>query len=332
MRHARRTPSRASPQASAPATDTVKPGTAGMPILGLCVRRPMTVLSAVPAPTTSDRLLAAARALGASGGGAGAAKIMALLYDPDAEIDEVMDCLRGDPGLAARVLKVANAPYYRQAGNIGTVERAVAVLGLKAIRGVAASGCLDRMTPPRSGKGFDPDRFRQHSQAVALAAQQLSADLGWGLEGEAFMAGLLHDIGLLVLVKLDSAAMASFEPPANAEPAALLAAEQAHFGHHHESCGALLVQMWQLPAWLHQAVGGHHAAAPAEATGLERLPLLLDLADDVARAAGYAWQPADADSARERLGVRATALGLDTAVLLAAADGLPQAMADFSAS
>jgi HD-like signal output (HDOD) protein len=239
-------------------------------------------------------LIAAARALGASGGGAGAARVLSLLYDPAVEIAAVLDCLRAEPGLAARVLKVANAPYYRQAGNIGTVDRAVAVLGLAAIRGVAASGCLDRLTPPRSGKAFDPERFRLHSLAVACAAQELASATGAAVPGEAYMAGLLHDIGWLLLVKADPAAMARYTPPPTTDHATVMAAELAHFATTHEDCALLLTQTWAMPDWLAQSIVGHHtidAAPPAVRTsGLAALPGLLALADHAAQAAGFGLQ------------------------------------------
>jgi HD-like signal output (HDOD) protein len=244
-------------------------------------------------------LIAAARALGALGGGAGAARVLSLLYDPAVEIAAVLDCLRAEPGLAARVLKVANAPYYRQAGNIGTVDRAVAVLGLAAIRGVAASGCLDRLTPPRSGKAFDPERFRLHSLAVACAAQELASATGAAVPGEAYMAGLLHDIGWLLLVKADPAAMARYTPPSTADHATVMAAELAHFATTHEDCALLLTQTWAMPDWLAQSIVGHHAgdAAPlpgappaARPSGLAALPGLLALADHAAQAAGFGLQ------------------------------------------
>jgi HD-like signal output (HDOD) protein len=287
-------------------------------------------MSASPAPAkTRNRsdLLAAARALGASGGGAGAARVMALLYDPEVEIDSVLDCLRREPGLAARVLKVANAPYYRQAGSIGTVDRAVAVLGLTAIRGVAASGCLDRLTPPRSGQAFDPERFRLHSLAVACAAQQLAEAAGLRIQGEAYMAGLLHDIGLLLLVKTDAKAMAAYEPPQSTDPAVICAAEQAHFGTTHEDCALLLTQTWQMPDWLAQAITDHHAATPAPPPAgamLSALPGVLGLADQLAQAAGFGLLARPVFAPAPALG---QALGLDDAQVLTVVEGLPDTLA-----
>jgi hypothetical protein len=280
----------------------------------------------------SSGLIAAARALGASGGGAGAARVLSLLYDPNVEIAAVLDCLRAEPGLAARVLKVANAPYYRQAGNIGTVDRAVAMLGLNAIRGVAASGCLDRLTPPRSGTAFDPERFRLHSLAVACAAQELATVTGAGIAGEAYMAGLLHDIGWLLLVKADPAAMARYQPPSDADHAGVLAAEQAHFGTTHEACALLLTQTWAMPEWLAMSIVGHHdepaaavpgAPAVAPLRGLDALPGLLALADHAAQAAGFAMQTVGAVGPPPA----ADHLGCTEAQLQALIDALPDTLA-----
>ena len=266
--------------------------------------------------------MAAARALGASVGGVGASRLLALLCDPDVEIDAVLACLHSEPALSARVLKVANSPYYGLPGRVGTVGFALSVLGLAAIRGIAAAGCLDRALPPRAGQAFDPGRFRLHSLAVASAAQQLSRAVNADIDGEAFMAGLLHDIGLLLMARAHPAAMATFAPPAGLAEGAALALERAHFGVDHAACAGLLVEAWQLPPWLRAALVIHHGAlgrlpaesgvcggggggggdagaavnppavAPELPAGLSRLPALLAVADHLAYAAGYAlWGP-----------------------------------------
>jgi HD-like signal output (HDOD) protein len=245
-------------------------------------------------PKSASRSLdlqAAAKALGTAGG-AGAAQLLALLYDPEVAIDRVLACLVGEPALAARVLKVANSPYYRLSGSVGTIERAVQLLGLSAIRGIAAAGCLDRLAPPRVGHAYDPETFRRHSLAVAAAAQQLSRAAGAGVDSEAFMAGLLHDIGILMLVKLDAVAMSQWAPPGGLHAADALAAEQAHFGCTHESAAHSLVQAWSLPAWLTLAVGHHHdGAATGPLAHLEALPGLVRLADHAAARADFGMWP-----------------------------------------
>ena len=274
-------------------------------------------------------LQAAARALGT--GGTGASRLLGVLYDPDVEIDAVLMALISEPALTARVLKVANSGYYRQSGSVGTVQRAVQVLGLTAIRGIAAAGCLDRLAPTRSGSAFDPELFRRHSLAVGCAAQGLSQAARLGVDAEAFMTGLLHDIGLLLLLKAAPEALARFKPLDGASAAESQAHELAQLGGTHEACGTLLVQAWQLPAWLLDALGSHHADAPAHpvapSPGLQALPALVAVAEHVAQRAGLGLWPAcglppDASSLQ--------ALGLEAAQLDTLAAALPDAVAMLS--
>jgi HD-like signal output (HDOD) protein len=274
-------------------------------------------------------LKAAARALGASGGGAGAAQLLGLLCNPEVEAGAVRDCLRGEPALSARVLKVANSPFYRQAGQIGTVDRAVQLLGLSAIRGIAAAGCLDRAAPARAGQAFEPGRFRRHSLAVACATQQLSRAAQAGIDSEAFIAGLLHDIGVLLLTKAAPAAMASFAPPAVEASADGLAAERMHFGADHAACAGVLVEAWGLPTWLHDTLTAHHEPPPpAASAGLAALPALLHLADGLAARAGFPlWPLCDLAPAADGT----LPLGLTAADLERIVEALPEAVAAIAA-
>lgn len=286
-----------------------------------------TTIAAHTLPAAVDGALrAAARTLGASGGGPGAARLLQLLYDPDVEIERVLACLNGEPALATRVLKVANSAYYRQAGQVTTLARALQVMGLAAIRGVAAAGCLDRLGGQPLGRAFDPVRFRHHSLMVAVAAQRLCKDAGNGLADEAFMAGLLHDIGILLLAHAAPQAMASFDPEG-----ADTAREQQHFGSTHEASAALLVQAWSLPAALGAAAAGHHDDMhdPAPAGGAPALAACLRVADHLACLAGHGlWSRCDpAPSAA----VLAT-LGMDAAALPALAAELPAACAALGGS
>ena len=278
---------------------------------------------------TPAQLQAAARALGTGSGGA--TQLLALLYDPEVAIERVLASLKAEPALAARVLKVANSPFYRLSGSVGTLDRAVALLGLTAIRGIAAAGCLDKLTPSRSGGAFDPERFRLHSLAVGCAAQQLSRAAGAGVDGEAFMAGLLHDIGILLLVKAAPEAMARYVPAGTTDAAEALAQEQAALGATHEACATVLAEAWQLPDWLRAAAATHHTAGDHATTtqGLQALPALLALANHLAHRAGMGlWPicgmapPADA----------APSLGLDEAQLDALALALPDAVAAMAAA
>ena len=280
-----------------------------------------------PAADVSPALLQMhARGLGTSS--AGATRLLALLYEPDVTVGRVLGALSNEPALAARVLKVANSPYYRLCGQVGTLQRAVDLLGLTAIRGIAAAGCLDRMAPPRAGRAFDPERFRRHSLAVASAAQQLSQAAGLPAQAEAFMAGLLHDIGVLVLAKAVPVALNAFEPQAFDTAEQALAHEQSCLGTTHVACAAVLADDWQWPAWLRDAVVGHHQ--PDRPTrGQAPLPAVLALADRLAEQAGLGFWPT---SPADDTAALALSLGLDEAGIDAVRRHLPDSVAALSGS
>ena len=284
----------------------------------------LTVTAAVP-----DDHKPAARPPGVSAGSAGAPRLLALLCDPEVDVDDVLDALRSEPALTARVLKVANSPYYSQRGHVGTLDRAVQVLGLGSIRGIAAAACLDRAMPARAGQAFEPQRFRQHSLAVAIAAQQLSKALRAGLDSEAFMAGLLHDIGILVLAQADAPAMAGFQPPEQVPVADALLSERSHFGADHAEAANRLVQAWSLPDWLLAPLTAHHApVAVAVGVGLAVLPALISLADHLADRAGFGLWPVCAQPPDDTL---LAALGLDSATMDTITADLPLRLGQFMA-
>jgi HD-like signal output (HDOD) protein len=276
----------------------------------------MSEITAAAPAAPAERLQAAARALATAN--AGASRLVALLVDPEVDVERVLAELDRDPALAARVLKVANSPFYGRAGQVGTVRHAVAMLGLTAVRSIAAAGCLDRLMPARSGPAFGADRFRRHSLAVALTARELARQLLPGLEAEAYMAGLLHDVGVLVLLRAAPEATARFDAQAAAGDG--LQAERDALGATHEDAGRLLAQAWQMPPWLVDSLAGHHAARAHSATPggepLAALPALLGLADSLACRAGLGLWPADEAAAE-------VPAALDAAALQTWVDALP---------
>jgi HD-like signal output (HDOD) protein len=275
-------------------------------------------------PITPSEIVAVADDLGASGGGAGAAKLVALLFDDNVDAAEIVRCLQAEPALAARVLKVANSAYYRRGGNVGTFEQALVVLGLSGVRGIAAVGCMERIRVPNVGNLLDAQRFRCHSIAVAAAAQSLSQRASAGVDAEAFMAGLIHDIGLVILARLRPHAMATLCASGLDEPA-ILQAEIDLLGIDQASASALLAEAWHLPNWLCLAMRPHHTPETANRLiGTEALPGLLAVGGRCSGEAGYRlWAP-HSDSANTAW---IAALGLQDDVCREVAAELPEAVA-----
>jgi HD-like signal output (HDOD) protein len=239
-----------------------------------------------------DRIVAAARALGAAGG-AVATRIMSTLQRDDVEPREVAELVELEPTLAARVLKVANSAYYGRSGSIGTIDGALAVLGLNAVKGIAAAACLDRMLPGRGEQAAALGRqLARHGLASAAAAQLLARRSAHAeLAHDAFMAAILHDLGVAIQHRLDAAGLTALSGWAagtgrRSDADALRQAEMRFVGATHERCAQVAFASWNLPAALSAVAASHHA--PLEASGSVRpLAALVHLGHRLATQAGH---------------------------------------------
>jgi HD-like signal output (HDOD) protein len=221
-------------------------------------------------PLKGDRanILRAATSLGIVGGGAGSAsRIIAALCDPDIRAGEVAGLIERQPSLCARVLRVSNSPYYGQTRAVHTIQRALVVLGLEAVRGIAAAACLDRsMVRTAQGPPVDMEALLHHSLATAVAAEQLARVRHASLAAEAFVAGLLHNLGVAVQIQVDGAGIDAILAARRTDTAGdIRALESQYAAVHHEECGALIFEAWELPASLVAAAGHHHDPSTAPA-------------------------------------------------------------------
>jgi len=255
-------------------------------------------------PITAREAALAAAALGASGGGTHAAELLSLLYDDTVESSDILRSLRSEPTLASRVLRVANSSYYRRAGAVGTLERALQVLGLASLRGIAAVGCMDRIPVPTVGSVLDERQFRRHSIAVAAAAQGLCKRCGAGIEAESFIAGLLHSLGIVVLARLRPPAAAALAALPPMPPASIRQAEVDLWGIDHATASEILAREWKLPIWLSSALRADVTEDYTPRTGTDVLPDLLAIGEYCAREAGFGlWVSSIAAPTPERIAV-----------------------------
>jgi HD-like signal output (HDOD) protein len=172
-----------------------------------------TTLSPVAAPDAAlrARLLAASRSFGAIGTrGNSMPSLLSALYRADADPAEVGRLIGSEPALAARVLRVANSAYYGAPRAIASIDRAVLLLGFDAVRGIAAAACLESAWPRQGGTGSAATAMLTHSVATALAAESVALEYAPALAGEAFVAGLLHDVGVVLQARMNPAGFARF--------------------------------------------------------------------------------------------------------------------------
>lgn len=181
-------------------------------------------------------------------------------------LEAIAASIAEDQGLSTRVLVMANSAYYGLQAQVGTIARAVAVLGLREVRGMVLAlgmkGMAGRRTLP---EGFDFAPYLEHQVSVAIASMALAQAAPVMHPDDAFTAGLLHDLGKLLT--------ALYRPEDWLAQAALVArhglpwheAEQRHWGLEHGLIGAMMLDSWNLPKTLTDPVNWHHVpqAAPS---------------------------------------------------------------------
>jgi putative nucleotidyltransferase with HDIG domain len=180
------------------------------------------------------------------------------LTDADDDTRDLLATIDHDPALTARILRTANSPYFAQTRSVTSVARAVVVLGLPMVRNLT----LGLTVWDATASSVAPQEGRQlwaHSVAVAYAAQHLAVRTRSCAGPDAFTAGLLHDVGKLVLARHfpDSYRPILLRTAMTPVPPDL---ERAAVGHDHAEVGALLFDHWRLPKVLVDAVVHHHDA------------------------------------------------------------------------
>lgn len=188
-------------------------------------------------------------------------RLLKALDSPDSSAKDIARIFQAEPALAARLLKLANSSFYGLSGNISEVHRAVAVLGAKTIRSLA----LMVWTQTLRSHGRTPEEkallspLLAHGLASGILARMLAERMRPGLGEDAFMAGLLHDIGRVALVaQLGAKYQTLILDPALSEGAALHDKESAVLGFDHRGLGAALMQSWALPRFLSEVAEAHH--------------------------------------------------------------------------
>jgi len=259
-------------------------------------------------------------------GAVDAQRIMKALCNPEIRANQVAALVGGDPALSLRVLRVANSAYYQQPRSITSIERALAVLGTDSMRGIAAAACLDRIAL-RSNKNavVDMQALVRHSQATAAAAESLAMIRHPALASEAFVAGLLHNLGIAVQLILDPSGVKSMAESLKVDPTTdIRSLEALLVAVGHEECSAVIFEAWELPESL-IAVARHHHDPIAAPHAHRDLTALIDLSATVARSAGFTFTLEPAPSVCKSSSM--TQLGLTQDEVAAVTDSLQERIA-----
>ncbi|MBI4616228.1 MAG: HDOD domain-containing protein [Planctomycetes bacterium] len=193
-------------------------------------------------------------------------EIMKLIQDPDSSARDFEEHVRKDQVLAGKMLKLVNSSFYSLSRKISTINEAVVVLGFNTLKSlVLATSTRKFLERQLSGYGYDKKGLWKHSISCAGGCKFLGRELGLGdmVSEEIFVAGLLHDIGKLILGPMIEENMETFRKKV-AEGASALDAEQAATGFDHAAVAGLILKKWKLSEELADVIVHHHAPAAAE--------------------------------------------------------------------
>lgn len=209
-------------------------------------------------------------------------RINEVISDPNSTAGDIGKLISQDPALAARVLRIANSPAYGLSAQITTITRAVSIIGTQFIRDLVLATSTISAFKDIPNELVSLENFWDHSLYCGIAARLLAEQRGMKHAETEFLAGLLHDIGQLVIfrkqpVEARRAVLLSVEGP---DDLALHKAEQTVFGFDHAQVGAELMRHWHFPPLLVACVEYHHA--PQDAPQFQVEVALVHIANSIA--------------------------------------------------
>ncbi len=186
-------------------------------------------------------------------------KLCALMGDETSGVRDFELALKHDACLSANILRVANSPYFGQGRQVQSVRHAVGLMGTQRVLEIATSVVLTgQLLEILPGFEIPARRFWVHSVAVAILAERLAKELGLRTPELTFTAGLLHDIGKLVIGTFLAGRSDEVVAPFLGGERALPAAARVVIGADHAEVGAALAEHWRLPEGICHAIRWHH--------------------------------------------------------------------------
>jgi HD-like signal output (HDOD) protein len=212
-------------------------------------------------------------------------KLVDVLKSPNSSIEDVADVISTDPAMTARLLKLVNSAYFGLQKPVADVGRAGALLGLDRIMAlVLGQGIFSDCEPPKV-EGFSMEALWQHSVSTAAAAHRIAIaeQMDRDLVAAAFLAGMLHDIGKLVLAMgLPEQYAKVLKQAASGTAGGLQQVEMLELCASHTDVGAYLVGLWGLPNTIAEAIAYHEDPSQARTQDFA-LPAIVHAADCMVR-------------------------------------------------
>lgn len=218
-------------------------------------------------------------------------KIRELVGSENSNAKKIAEVIETDQAISTKVLKIANSAYYGFSGKISSIQHASVVLGqvtlVDIVTAASAEGVLDGKLP---GYGYETKDLWEHSLAAAIGSKLIAGRINPALANDAYTAGLIHDIGKIILddyiLEQKDAIFAFME----AEEKTFLDAESHFFNLNHAQIAGEVCNKWNFPESIRTAIHSHHGPSQSQSNDLA---FILHLADYIARLNGIGYDDDD---------------------------------------
>ena len=186
-------------------------------------------------------------------------RVSEQLEDESSTVQQIGDTVQNDPAITTRILKMVNSAYYGMPNEVASVSQAVSLLGRERLKHILIGSVLRGVFSEQENPAFSMQVFWQHSIKTAIIARHLAPQIKSIQEPESmFTAGLLHDIGKLLLIKKIPDRMLAAEEYMIQKRVDVLSAELSQVGVTHTAVGEALMDHWGLPQLLIECARNHH--------------------------------------------------------------------------
>jgi len=185
-------------------------------------------------------------------------EVTKVIEDSQASAAQLGEVISQDQGLVTKILTVANSPLYGIPRRVATIDFAIVILGFNHIKNIVIALSMMETVRKFGDKNFDQKNYWLHSIITATMAKRIADDLGYPESGEAFTAGLLHDLGIPVIYKYFKTEYNNIVASVLQNKISHREAELQELGMTHSEIGKILIDKWNLPVELSETVLFHH--------------------------------------------------------------------------
>ena len=212
-----------------------------------------------------------------------ASELMQITHDDNYSVQQMLPLIEKDPPLAMKILKIANSAYYGMQRKVESLRHALVIIGMKQLGDLSLGfSVMKTLSNDHNNQVLDWDKLWEHSAGVGHIAQMLQDHLDIQTGSSPYALGLLHDVGKIILYRLEPAKYAEVVEYALDHNTSTEEAEQLILGVNHMTVGAWVAEKWQLPQSIHDAIKFHHDPSGVENADIRITTALIQMANIVA--------------------------------------------------